>query len=97
MLSLYKELIALRRGEPALCVGEHLGARAEADVLIYERQYRGRRLIIALNFAATAQTVTIEVAGMAILLSTYLDLHGEEVDDGIRLRPNEGVIIGLPP
>ena len=96
MLSLYRALIRLRRSEAALSVGVHIKARGAGDVLMVERQHRDRRLLIALNFGSRLQRVPLEGPGV-ILLSTHLDRTNEETGGTIQLRPNEGLVIAVPP
>ncbi len=103
MLSLHRRLIALRRAEPALSVGRYVGVAAEGDVLAYERRDEGtgRRLLVALNLGGRARELraaaaAAAVGGARILASTHLDRAGEAVADAVRLRPDEGVVVGLP-
>ncbi len=49
MLRFYRRLIALRRAEPALAVGDWTPVVARGAVLAYERSVPGRRLVVALN------------------------------------------------
>ena len=99
MLRLYRALLALRRAEPALSVGAHAPVRAEDDVMTYERHAPdGRRLLVALNLGGEAREVDGVRGGGRVLLSTRLDRGGdggERVDGPLRLRPDEGVIVGL--
>jgi alpha-glucosidase len=98
MLSLHRALIALRRAEPALSVGDHVTLPAPAqDVLAYERGHAGRRIRIVLNMGGPAMELEVPGAeGGTILLSTHLDRPGEPVGASIRLRRDEGIAILLP-
>jgi alpha-glucosidase len=96
MLALYKALIALRRAEPTLGIGDHVYARARGAVLTYLRRYRDRRALIALNFSDAPQEVPVHAPGHRILLSTHLDRANEQASGVVRLRPHEGVVIGGP-
>ena len=63
MLNLYRALLALRRREPALSVGDYGRIEAHGDVLLYERTYESRRLLICLNMAGRAmQAVALPAA-----------------------------------
>jgi alpha-glucosidase len=93
MLSLYRELIRLRRAEPALSVGMHLKAETVGPVLIYRRQHDNRRILVALNFSRDRQEVPVTMPG-EVLISTHLDRTDVSIADVLRLRPNEGVVIG---
>ena len=57
MFSLYRQLIALRRREPALAIGVHVRAEAVGDVLTYRRFHQGRWITVALNFVRRAADV----------------------------------------
>ncbi|MCW2238401.1 alpha-amylase family glycosyl hydrolase [Azospirillum canadense] len=93
-LALYKALLALRRVEPALSVGSYRRVSAEDDVLVYERAHGGRRLWVLLNLGRDLAMVDAPVEGAHIRVSTHLDRDGEPVAGSVRLRPNEGVVIG---
>jgi alpha-glucosidase len=53
--------------------------------------------VIALNFGAKPVSIASSSIGVgrAVLLSTLLDRRGEEVQDALELRGNEGVILGV--
>jgi alpha-glucosidase len=93
-LSLYRALLRLRRAEPALAVGAYLPGRHTDAVLIYQRSYQERRLLVALNLSDTPQSIPFEDARPKILLSTWLD-EPESCGRAYRLRRNEGVIVEL--
>jgi alpha-glucosidase len=96
MLRLYAELIALRRGEPALEVGRFETVRIADDVLAYLR--RGRReesaFLVALNLGGQPRSLALQGNGN-VALSTHLDRWLEPVATTLRLRPAEGVIVRL--
>ena len=52
MLSLVRRLGALRRGSPVLQLGAQRLLDAGPDVLAWERERDGERLVAAVNFAA---------------------------------------------
>ncbi len=86
MLTLYRELLQLRRASSVLNEGSFTLLHAGNDVLMYERAYASRRLVIALNLSN--QPRDLELPAGKSLLST---LNGERVPN--QLRPNEGIII----
>jgi alpha-glucosidase len=96
-LTLYHRLIALRRAEPALCVGEFASLPVNDDVMAYVRKAGDRRLLIVLNFVP--QLRSFDLSGLeaqaVLLLSTHLDRNREQLDDEIQLRSDEGVIVEL--
>jgi alpha-glucosidase len=92
MLSLYRQLIALRRREPALSIGVHVKAEAVGDVLAYRRFHEGRWITVALNFSDAPQT--FDARGVQdVLISTHLDRMRRESGAALSLRPNEGVVL----
>jgi alpha-glucosidase len=99
MLTLYRSLIGLRRGEAALEVGRFEPVEAEGDVLAYTRRSNGddSDFLIALNFGPHPQVLhrRTNAAGGTIALSTHLDRAGECIEDDLQLRPDEGVLVRL--
>jgi alpha-glucosidase len=81
---------------PELVAGSYAPIAAQGDLLIYRRQTETDALVILLNFGDQPISIASEAAGLAgeILISTFLDRHGEKVKDAVDLRGNEGVIIG---
>ena len=98
ILNFYRRLIALRREQAALHAGDFKAARAEGDVIAFERHHvGGRRLLVALNLGHVSRRLGLPagVAGSRLLLSTHLDREGEDVRVTLDLRPAEGVILEL--
>jgi alpha-glucosidase len=94
MLQLHRDLLTLRRTEPALTIGSWRALAAEADLLAYERSHEGRRIAIALNLGGGTIDVATEVAaGGRVLLSTDPTRRAGLVADGLRLGPDEGVVV----
>jgi alpha-glucosidase len=93
LLSLYRRLLELRRDEPALRSGSWAEMLVTDEVLVYERVTADRRLVVALNFSATPQQVTLDLTGGRVLLSTDRSRDGEEVGSPLDLRPNEGLVL----
>ena len=75
--------------------GSYEPVAAQGDVLLYRRRADGETVIIALNLGADPVAVTSSAIGFGgeILLSTFLDRDGEQVEGVVDLRGNEGVII----
>ena len=92
MFSLYRQLIALRRREPALAIGVHVKAEAIGDVLTYRRFHNGRWITVALNFSDAPQQFRNGASAYDVLLSTHLDRTRRE-DGVVQLRANEGVVL----
>ena len=93
ILMLYHRLIELRRKRAALRLGDYGEMRADRDCLVFERTLGDERIAVALNFSGKSVKSGLIPVGAEVLLSTRLDReHG--VSDG-RLRPNEGVVLGM--
>jgi alpha-glucosidase len=100
ILNLYRALIALRSRLPQLVTGAYQALAAQGDILLYRRDGVGEdeAIVVALNLGAEpASVASISIGfGREILLSTFLDRQGEEVQGTLDLRGNEGVILGRP-
>jgi alpha-glucosidase len=98
ILSFYKALIALRKQLPQLVKGSYEPVAAQGDILIYRRVGAGGAIVIALNLGAEPVSISSSSIGFGreILLSTLLDRQGELIEDALKLRANEGAIIGTP-
>jgi alpha-glucosidase len=99
ILTLYRRLIELRRGEPALEVGGFEPLEAEGDMLAYIRRTSTdeREFLIALNLGSQPQVLRryTDTSEGTIELSTHLDRSGERVQGDFQLRPDEGLLIRL--
>ena len=93
VLSLYRQLLRLRRGSEALHAGEIAEVRAEDDVLRYERAGDGQRFLILLNLSEDLRKT--ETPRGRIVLTTILDGSGAEVEGAFVLEAGEGVVIEL--
>jgi alpha-glucosidase len=91
ILNLYRRLIELRRKNRFLTHGAIQAVSAESNILRYERSEGNDRFAIALNLAH--EQARISHPSGRVLLSTYLDRAGENVDKSVLLRPDEGVIV----
>jgi oligo-1,6-glucosidase/alpha-glucosidase len=89
MLDLTRALLALRRSEAALAVGDYRPVACEGTLLAYERALGTTRLLIALNLGEDSLPLPEAARGGERLLST---LPGE----ADQLRGNEGLIVRLP-
>ena len=72
LLNLYRTLLALRRAEPALHIGRFTALEAPDGLLVFTREYHGRKLLVALNFSK--QAVRFKYEGLAraeIILSSH--------------------------
>jgi len=98
ILNLYKALIALRQKMPQLVSGAYEPVAAQGDILLYRRRGDEGAVVIALNLGVDPVAVISSAIGIGqqIVLSTFLDRDGEEIEGVLHLRGNEGVILGEP-
>ena len=90
LLSLYRALLALRRAEPALSIGDYAPLAENDQVLGYERRLGRRRLAVFLNL--TGRSARIDVPPGRLLLATDLRPPGEALSGAIQLDANEGMV-----
>ena len=95
MLALYRRLVALRRAQPALNQGNYEALGSEGDVLAYARNGEGQRLVVLLNFGASAATPSPAlVPRQSIVLASTALARAEAIEGPLVLAPHEGVVIG---
>lgn len=98
LLSLYNNLIQLRRREAALAVGDYEPLPAPNPLLAYLRRHRSAVFLVLLNFSNASQTYDAKPGydKGRVLISTHA-VSGQEKETGktIKLRPNEGLVIRL--
>jgi alpha-glucosidase len=99
ILTLYRDLIELRRRFGALSVGSLRLLSERGDVLAYERSDETCRLQVFLNLSRQEQTPALaeDSQGGKMLMSTHGDRNAGEPMRSFTLRPSEGVLIMLPP
>jgi alpha-glucosidase len=95
ILSLYRQLIQLRRARRALAVGKKGPVHCSGNLLSYERAHGDERLLVLLNFGHEPHAADIGTRRGTLLLSTHLDRPQAAVAKRIELRADEGVIIDL--
>ena len=97
ILSLYTQLIKVRRGEPALEVGELEPIDTDGDLLTYVRREGESAFLVALNFGSEPQVMDLsdKATDGRITLSTGLDRAGESVRGVLHIRPDEGLLLRL--
>ena len=92
LLMLYCRLIQIRKSHRALSIGDACVIGAEDNVLIYERTHDTEKIVVALNFGDTEQTLSpTHFSKSTIILSTYMDREGTVPE--LKLRGNEGVLL----
>ena len=97
MLSLYSQLIKVRRAEPALEVGVLEPVETTGDLLSYVRRDGESAFLVALNFGTKPETLNISGRGFEgrITLSTWLNRWGDSVRGDLYIRPEEGLLVRL--
>jgi alpha-glucosidase len=97
ILTLYNQLIKVRRGESALEVGKFEPMEADGDLLTYVRRDRESAFLIALNLGPQPQVVNFsnKASEGRIALSTHLDRSGDRVRGELELRAEEGLLVRL--
>jgi alpha-glucosidase len=91
----YKQLLSLRRSQPAL----HRGTFTFLDnlpeeVLAFVREANGVRLLVCLNFGAAEQT--IDLRHMANTAKTMLSTHFRQLNGTtVTLQPHESILFEL--
>jgi alpha-glucosidase len=96
ILTLYHQLLALRRTHAALAYGDYEPIAMSGDLLAYTRKLGQQRFLVALNLGGDPHAVSFATPIRGeVALSTYLDRKGEAVAGEINLRANVGVLIAL--
>jgi len=95
LLTLVHTLLTLRRTLPALIIGSQQSLeQPNPACFVYLRQHADQRCLVALNFSAQDQVVTLPGQGQGrLLLSTHLDREGLIPFSEVHLRGNEGLLI----
>ena len=87
----YKELLALRKQEPALHAGEwRLLSTAQSDVFIYERSWDGVRFVTVANMSGVPRDVTLDIDDAVTIMSNY---NRRYYTGKIKLLPYEAAIL----
>ena len=96
MLNLTRDLLALRRREPALATGDWSEVEVEGDILAYARQDDQNRFIILANLDATPKSVSLKKPFQGTVeLSTQPRPPKTPMATAIELAPNEAFIARL--
>jgi alpha-glucosidase len=98
MLTLVRQLLALRRASPALNVGSYTDIPSDApDVFSFMRQHGDERMLVVLNFSHAARVLKMgpEAAAAQVALSTVPG-RSDQVDlSNLVLAADEGLILRL--
>ncbi|WP_187262968.1 alpha-amylase family glycosyl hydrolase [Pontibacter beigongshangensis] len=97
LLALYKKLIALRRQEPALHKGRYRPVYSDDKLIAYLRETDEKRFLIVLNLSDKGRQFAPERFKFKgkVILSLLPDHENETVENEIRMKGDEGLIIEL--
>jgi alpha-glucosidase len=92
---LYRRLIDFRRNHVALAEGSYKPLMASGELLLFCRELRAERVLIALNMGSEPIAVSFpdKRSSGRVLLSSFADREGEEVRASFDLRGNEGLLL----
>jgi alpha-glucosidase len=93
LLSLYRQLIALRRQSPALVRGTYHALLRPISVWAYERVTDDQRMLIALNFFSRPVQIGVEGRGAWRVRLSSVERPESTVLNLLSLAPNEAVIL----
>jgi alpha-glucosidase len=93
ILNLYRRLVELRRNNPVLTRGAIEAVGVQGRILSYERRQGDERFAVALNLGDEPARVSLPSG--QVLLSTYLDRTGEDVEASVLLHTDEGIIVRI--
>lgn len=97
MLLFYRRLLALRRAEPCLAVGDYADIPCDETCLAYTRSYAERCLLVMLNFSDSNRRIPLarDVWKGRLIFSSYVSRAAETFTAGVPLAPAEGVVIEI--
>ena len=97
MLSLHRQLLALRRQYSALATGNVEAVEANGAILSFRRRDAAATLQIIANTGGEETGIALPAG--EILLSTYAEAGAARVPERLTLRPNEALVIlqNIPP
>ena len=92
LLNLYRSLLGLRRGTPALHSGAYALIGVREGLMVYERSSADERVVVALNLGEGDAEAVIDGVHGRVLLTTS-GTAGHRVAGRIELRAGEGMIV----
>lgn len=96
MLLLYKELIELRRQEPALAVGDFVPLGLHGQLMVYKRVYNDQELLVAINFGQDKESYKVEEGLRGVVtVATSKQLEDKQIKEVIVLDAEEAIIVKL--
>ncbi|RAS37522.1 alpha-amylase family glycosyl hydrolase [Paraburkholderia bryophila] len=91
ILALYRQLLSLRRSEPALVAGLIEKVSAQGHVLTFERCLGSARLFVALNMEDRPGIITSPVG--RVVLSTHEGRGGHRIAGELILDSDQGIVV----
>jgi alpha-glucosidase len=97
LFNLYRRLVRMRRERKVLTSGVYRSVASVGDILAYEREADGDRVMILLNFSQELAAFSLpgDAKTGIILVSTCFDREGERAGRSIVLQAHEGLVIAL--
>ena len=101
LLSLYRDLLRLRRTHPCLRSAGYADVHTDPDVYAFRRPVGDRTLLVAINFADTPRAAKIQAERLdpnaTVVVSTGARPPGTTIDPSeLVLEPDEGLVLELP-
>jgi alpha-glucosidase len=98
ILSMYRQLIALRRHYPALNRGSLQDVQVHQDVLTYRRKLDLEEILVVLNFSSAERSVRLPNSSKLLFTTAFPRQTKVEARD-LSLGPDEGAIfsVGVAP
>lgn len=93
-LSLYRNLIALRKRYSSLQHGSYHPIELSGEVFMYIREYEREKILVALNFSDEKTEIKSKDLSGKVIFSS-LKGADERADGRLSVRPHEGVLILL--
>jgi alpha-glucosidase len=93
MLALHRDLLSLRRAEPALTEGEHRTVAVDGSVFAYERATAGSRMLVALNLGDEPAESRLDGASGTVVLGSERGRAGQRVVGAATLAPGEAIVV----
>lgn len=86
LFDLYKNVISIRKENPALIYGEYKNLVCSDNVIIFERAYEGKTMVVAINNNYSEKTVELNLEGEFKELITE---NKNKIQNCLTLKPME--------
>lgn len=92
-LSLYRVLLRLRKGSPALKFGTYRSLNVGHDCFGFVREFDLERYTIIINFKNQPMDIGSRAIKGRLILSSYGDKQTSTVNGSLKLRPHEAIVL----